>query len=203
MSFNLMMVTAWSMVQIYEQYKKMTGNGVRYMELLDTLDEIEQQEQTQQTSRVVEGNLIEFKNVNIFTPTKNKLVHDLSFQVGERDSMLLTGHNGAGKSSVRPDLSISVLPIQEAQIAVCCSSRCFVASRACGRSTRAPSPSRAGATPSLAACSICRRSLTRCSEHCTIRSAVSSTNPPHVDRLNLPGLSRSNVVAGRSRGVVR
>ena len=101
MSFNLMMVTAWSMVQIYEQYKKMTGNGVRYMELLDTLDEIEQQEQTQQTSRVVEGNLIEFKNVNIFTPTKNKLVHDLSFQVGERDSMLLTGHNGAGKSSVR------------------------------------------------------------------------------------------------------
>eukprot|EP01045_Picozoa_sp_COSAG04_P025471 COSAG04_NODE_3349_length_2903_cov_1.711840_1_plen_73_part_10 len=73
MSFNLMMVTAWSMVQIYEQYKKMTGNGVRYMELLDTLDEIEQQEQTQQTSRVVEGNLIEFRNVNIFTPTKNKL----------------------------------------------------------------------------------------------------------------------------------
>lgn len=36
----------------------------------------------------------------MYTPTKNKLVHDLTFEVGKSDSMLLTGHNGAGKSSV-------------------------------------------------------------------------------------------------------
>ena len=41
-----------------------------------------------------------FSHANIFTPTGNKLVHDLSFEVGKSDSLLLTGHNGAGKSSL-------------------------------------------------------------------------------------------------------
>ena len=118
--FEMLMITAWSMVNIWEQYKKLTGNGVRFNELLDTLDEIDAMDSANTNDRIVDGKIIEFKNVNvsvaallsaprskqdaaaqIFTPTETKLVHDISFQVGERDSMLLTGHNGAGKSSVR------------------------------------------------------------------------------------------------------
>ena len=42
---------------------------------------------------------IEFKNVNIETPSGTVLVDNLSFTLGLKDS-LITGHNGAGKSSI-------------------------------------------------------------------------------------------------------
>eukprot|EP01051_Picozoa_sp_SAG22_P005816 SAG22_NODE_359_length_11758_cov_4.094254_7_plen_218_part_00 len=55
-------------------------------------------------SKVVESDRIQFKDVDVYTPAgdglQNKLVHKLSFEVGKSDSLLLTGHNGAGKSSV-------------------------------------------------------------------------------------------------------
>ena len=41
-----------------------------------------------------------FKGVTIRTPTKQPLVHNLSFAVPLGSSLLLTGHNGAGKSSI-------------------------------------------------------------------------------------------------------
>ena len=133
--FEMLMITAWSMVNIWEQYKKLTGNGVRFNELLDTLDEIDAMDSANTNDRIVDGKIIEFKNVNvsvaallsaprskqdaaaqIFTPTETKLVHDISFQVGERDSMLLTGHNGAGKSSVTPTAFRSVPSVQQPEI---------------------------------------------------------------------------------------
>ena len=53
----------------------------------------------------------------VYTPARdkegnlsNKLVHDLTFEVGRKDSMLLTGHNGAGKSSVFRCLAVSTRP---------------------------------------------------------------------------------------------
>ena len=88
------------MVNIYEQYKKLTGNGVRLNELIDNLDEIDKLDSANSNDRIVDGGVIEFKNVDIYTPSKTKLVENISFQVGQHDSMLLTGHNGAGKSSV-------------------------------------------------------------------------------------------------------
>eukprot|EP01052_Picozoa_sp_SAG31_P016798 SAG31_NODE_1126_length_9767_cov_5.580058_7_plen_526_part_00 len=45
-------------------------------------------------------NRISFENVDIVTPKNVKLVNNLSFSVELGGSLLLTGHNGAGKSSI-------------------------------------------------------------------------------------------------------
>ena len=63
--FEMLMITAWSMVNIWEQYKKLTGNGVRFNELLDTLDEIDAMDSANTNDRIVDGKIIEFKNVNV------------------------------------------------------------------------------------------------------------------------------------------
>ena len=43
---------------------------------------------------------IAFNNVTITTPTGRDLVRGLTFRVNHGESLLLTGHNGAGKSSI-------------------------------------------------------------------------------------------------------
>ena len=37
--------------------------------------------------------------VDIVTPTGNKLVEGLTFELHKGEALLITGHNGAGKSS--------------------------------------------------------------------------------------------------------
>ncbi len=44
--------------------------------------------------------MIEFDHVRVVTPTGLTLVRDLSFRLELGQSLLLTGHNGAGKSSI-------------------------------------------------------------------------------------------------------
>ena len=51
-------------------------------------------------SKVKMGDRIEFKDVTIRTPTKKTLVEHLDFSLNIGESILLTGHNGAGKSSI-------------------------------------------------------------------------------------------------------
>ena len=43
------------------------------------------------------GDSIAFENVDIYTPADVLLVKDLSFKLEVGESLLLTGHNGAGK----------------------------------------------------------------------------------------------------------
>ena len=50
--------------------------------------------------RMREREWIEFKDVDVITPTGVKLVEKLSFRVGSGNHLLLTGRNGAGKSSI-------------------------------------------------------------------------------------------------------
>ena len=95
-----LLMAAGQIYGIQYVYNILSGNAARYCELLDKLEEINKQEVEQRISNVVSGKNIEFKNCTIETPTKNVLVRNLSFAVGDNDSMLLTGHNGAGKSSV-------------------------------------------------------------------------------------------------------
>ena len=49
-----------------------------------------------------DGDVIEFRDVTIVTPASPpvKLVEHLSFRLEKGSSILLTGHNGAGKSSI-------------------------------------------------------------------------------------------------------
>lgn len=48
----------------------------------------------------IDGDVIEFKDVEVATPTGVLLVEKLSFRLEKGQSLLLTGFNGAGKSSI-------------------------------------------------------------------------------------------------------
>eukprot|EP01043_Picozoa_sp_COSAG02_P032391 COSAG02_NODE_2162_length_9623_cov_3.592923_3_plen_603_part_00 len=85
---------------IHEEYKRLTGNATRFIELLDELEKVSEMERQSRSENIIEGDAISFANVTIKTPAGFELVRNLSFEVGQNDSMLLTGHNGAGKSSV-------------------------------------------------------------------------------------------------------
>ena len=50
--------------------------------------------------QVVAGKQIEFKGVEVVTPTGHSLVKDLTFTITPGTNMLIVGPNGAGKSSI-------------------------------------------------------------------------------------------------------
>ena len=55
------------------------------------------------------GEAIEFEDVDIVTPKDVALVKGLSFKVEVGSSLLLTGHNGAGKSSIFRSINLNSL----------------------------------------------------------------------------------------------
>ena len=88
-------------VGVLTEYNKLQGPSERVTKLIDTLDKIDARESAQSGKAFKSGETIKFEDVDIYTPTGNLLVKDLSFEVtSNSDSMLLTGHNGAGKSSI-------------------------------------------------------------------------------------------------------
>ena len=102
--FIQMMTSVGSIVKIFDGYKRLTGNATRFVELREVLRQIAADESRAEASSIREGDSIKFEHVMVFTPTQNKLVHDLSFEVGKSDSMLLTGHN-VSRRQPPPDLA--------------------------------------------------------------------------------------------------
>ena len=94
------MIAAGLTAQILEKNKKISGNAERVHELLSNLEKMRQERRMNSTSKVKVGDCIEFSNVTIKTPTNRKLVEKLNFSLKAGESILLTGHNGAGKSSI-------------------------------------------------------------------------------------------------------
>ena len=87
----------WSFKTLTSQ----AGLASRIMGLIDHLGEMKEKKAVKSTSQFIRSeDSIEFKNVNIETPSGNALVDNLSFTLGLKDSLLITGHNGAGKSSI-------------------------------------------------------------------------------------------------------
>ena len=85
----------WSFKTLTSQ----AGLASRIMGLIDHLGEMKEKKAVKSTSQFIRSEAtIEFKNVNIETPSGNALVDNLSFTLGLKDSLLITGHNGAGKS---------------------------------------------------------------------------------------------------------
>jgi ABC-type uncharacterized transport system fused permease/ATPase subunit len=100
-----------------------SGSAVRVTKLLETLEAQENVDTEDQQHKFKEGPFIRFSGVTIVTPAaaakkasraqaqlegaadvtedeRTTLVRDLSFTVEQGDSLMITGHNGAGKSSI-------------------------------------------------------------------------------------------------------
>ncbi|CAE8590624.1 unnamed protein product, partial [Polarella glacialis] len=75
---------------------------LRVQQLFARLNDLEHGHLDGQESSVFsdEGSVVRFEAVTIQTPTKQVLLEDLSFRVEEGQSLLICGHNGAGKSSI-------------------------------------------------------------------------------------------------------
>jgi ATP-binding cassette subfamily D (ALD) long-chain fatty acid import protein len=75
----------------------MQGTAFRVVQLIDALDNLTK---SAVASKFEDSNEIAFDKVDVVTPTGVKLVSDLSFRVCAGENLLLTGQNGAGKSSI-------------------------------------------------------------------------------------------------------
>ena len=89
--------------------KRLGGSAVRVTKLLDTLEAQKDVDTEDQQEKFKEGSFIRFDGVTIVTPAsaskkdagdQTTLVKDLTFTVEHGDSLMITGHNGAGKSSI-------------------------------------------------------------------------------------------------------
>ena len=87
--------------RMFTAYNKIQGPASRIVELFQALKGVTKRDAAEQDANFKDDNCIAFESVDVFTPTGNLLVKNLTFEVnGNNDSLLLTGHNGAGKSSI-------------------------------------------------------------------------------------------------------
>lgn len=92
---------------LYEIFSSMLGSATRVCELLDVVATLQQEAtDTSRQARPEDGDKIEMRNVSIMTPgdgddaNTSCLVHDLSLSVEKGKSLMVTGRNGVGKSSL-------------------------------------------------------------------------------------------------------
>ena len=86
-------------ISCLRQLQQMAGPAKRLTQLFDTLRGFHRAKELD-TTFVDDPNRIEFKNCQVYTPTGNLLLKDLSFGIKKGTNMLLTGCNGSGKSSL-------------------------------------------------------------------------------------------------------
>jgi len=98
--FSQSMVSAGMAADAMKEVKRLSGNAVRVTKLIQTLEEMAVNEARGQAKSFESGDHIEFKNVQVNTPTGVKLVANLNFKLEQGGSLMITGHNGAGKSSI-------------------------------------------------------------------------------------------------------
>jgi ABC-type uncharacterized transport system fused permease/ATPase subunit len=85
-------------IQVLRQLMQMQGPAGRLTELFDTLEKFDKQ--TEESTQFIDENKIAFENVDVYTPTEVLLLKDLNFSINLGESLLLTGCNGSGKSSI-------------------------------------------------------------------------------------------------------
>eukprot|EP00512_Aurantiochytrium_limacinum_P013995 CAMPEP_0171572062 /NCGR_PEP_ID=MMETSP0961-20121227/3878_1 /TAXON_ID=87120 /ORGANISM="Aurantiochytrium limacinum, Strain ATCCMYA-1381" /LENGTH=1321 /DNA_ID=CAMNT_0012126795 /DNA_START=328 /DNA_END=4290 /DNA_ORIENTATION=+ len=100
-----------TVIAVLRTLMNMKGPAKRLTELFHTMDDFEQQKATS-TTFINNPKRIEFKDVQVYTPTGHLLIKDLNFHIDAGTSMLLTGVNGSGKSSTFRALG-SLWPIPE------------------------------------------------------------------------------------------
>ena len=94
------MIAAGVTAKMLRQVQRLSGPAGRVVELMEELKRVRQEREAQDLKGVVEGDCIAFEGVTVETPTGITLVKDLTFRLEKGKALLLTGHNGAGKSSI-------------------------------------------------------------------------------------------------------
>lgn len=98
--FGSAMQSARQGIELVRELQRLVGEVERVTDLYELLEQVNRDKVSELSANILEGDAIEFENVNIVTPKGVELVRDLSFKVEVGSSLLLTGHNGAGKSSI-------------------------------------------------------------------------------------------------------
>jgi len=105
---------AWASVEL-QNYAHLTDRLKQLFYRLDYLQKAAAPTEMRETFQE-RGSMISFDNVTIKTPLGQLLLKDLTFRVDEGQSLLICGHNGAGKSSIIRCLC-SLWPVVEGHIA--------------------------------------------------------------------------------------
>ena len=84
-------------VEMIRTLQQLVGNAGRVTGLLELLERLSQRKDGETSKNIGYGDRIAFDGVDIITPKGVKLVTDLTFNLERGGSLLLTGHNGAGK----------------------------------------------------------------------------------------------------------
>jgi ABC-type multidrug transport system fused ATPase/permease subunit len=94
------MQSARQSMELLRQMQQLVGETERITDMVDLLEEVDAQKERDLRDNVVPGDCIAFENCTIVTPKDVTLVKNLTFKVEVGSSLLLTGHNGSGKSSI-------------------------------------------------------------------------------------------------------
>eukprot|EP00040_Diaphanoeca_grandis_P021946 m.117418 g.117418 ORF g.117418 m.117418 type:complete len:1285 (-) comp28579_c0_seq1:26-3880(-) len=86
--------------RMLRQLQKVAGSAGRVNEMIEKFKSLSKQRKTQKRVEADDGDFIQFKDVEVKTPTGITLVEKLNFTLKRGETLLLTGHNGAGKSSI-------------------------------------------------------------------------------------------------------
>jgi ABC-type uncharacterized transport system fused permease/ATPase subunit len=99
---NRTMEASSRVVEIVRKLEELVGQVSRVTDLMELLDSVQEFKQGEYAKNFCDGDMISFDDVTIVTPASPPvtLVEHLSFTLKVGGSILLTGHNGAGKSSI-------------------------------------------------------------------------------------------------------
>jgi ABC-type uncharacterized transport system fused permease/ATPase subunit len=95
-----MLVANGTILTLHYVANQMAGQAGRIAKLIDTCEKLCQKRKAEKSETFVDGDGIAFEGVDVYTPNGKLLVKELNVALDIGGSLLLTGHNGAGKSSI-------------------------------------------------------------------------------------------------------
>jgi ABC-type uncharacterized transport system fused permease/ATPase subunit len=98
--YSSTMESARVLVEMFRTLQQLVSEVERVTGLQELLTRVASEKQSELSQSIQGGEAIAFDEVDILTPHDVLLVKGLSFKLEDGQSLLLVGHNGAGKSSI-------------------------------------------------------------------------------------------------------